>query len=339
MKKEGEWTNLFSEKMIYKEGDREALKILSDFLPDKIFDAHAHIYDKSFAPSIEGVSLDFDKYKEEMSVVLGEPKTLGANLIVFPEKSQAGKDSETLKISDAFLTRELNKHPECVGEIIVRPDDTAEQLEKRLVHKNIKGFKCYHVMAERKDTWNAEIGEYLPESAFEVAEKFGIVITLHMVKDKALYDEGTLKYIREMSKRYPSAKLILAHAARSFASWTGVESVERVADLPNVWFDFSAVCESPAMFMIIKKCGIERCMWGSDYPVCRPRGKAISLADGFYWIYQSDLDNFKSKTPISDWPIAVEGLMATRQACLMAGLNRKDVEDLFYNNAVKLWNL
>ena len=324
---------MFSEKMVYKTKDEEAKKILSDFLPNKIFDAHAHIYDKGFAPSINGARLDFNKYKEEMSKLLCSPEKLGANLIVFPEKSMS------VKLSDEMLVSELKVHTDCVGEIIVRPDDTADDIEKRLVHKNIKGFKCYHVFAKREDTWNADIGEYLPESAFEVAEKYGMVITLHMVKDRSLADEENIKYIRKMAVRYPNAKLILAHAARSFASWTGVEAVERVADLENVWFDFSAVCESPAMFQIMKKAGTKRCMWGSDYPVCRPRGKCVSLADGFYWIYESDLKNFQSNTPINDWPIAVEGLMAVRQACLMADLGRKEIEDLFYNNAIKLWGL
>ena len=116
------------------------------------------------------------------------------------------------------------------------------------------------------------------------------------------------------------------------------KAVEKVADLENVWFDFSAVCESPAMIQIIKKAGISRCMWGSDYPISRARGKAISLADTFYWIYQTDLDNFTSKTKVNNWTIALENLFAVRQAAILTDLGRKDVEDLFFNNAVSLWN-
>ena len=131
--------------------------------------------------------------------------------------------------------------------------------------------------------------------------------------------------------------MTLAHAARGFAAWTAIESVEKVAHLENVWFDFSAVCESPAMFQIMKKAGIKRCMWGSDYPVAQARGKAISLGDGLYWIYQRDIDNFMSKTPISNWLIGLENLMAVRQACIMAELSRSEIEDLFYHNANRLF--
>lgn len=141
-----------------------------------------------------------------------------------------------------------------------------------------------------------------------------------------------------MAKRYPDAVLILAHCARAFASWTGVESVEKVADLHNVWFDFAAVCESPAMLQIFRKVGVERCLWGSDYPVCRARGKCISLADSFYWIYQKDLDAFSSKTRISDFTIATENLMAVRQAFILSDLPQTAVEDFFFHNAVRLFS-
>ncbi len=246
-------------------------------------------------------------------------------------------DSKELADCDRFIVKQLEKDEGCVGEIIVSSKHTADELEKRLVHPCIRGFKCYHLTADRERTWDASVREYLPEAAWEVASKHKMCITLHMVKDHALADPDNLRYIREMAKRYPDVTLILAHAARSFAAWTGIEAVERVADLENVWFDFSAVCESPAMLQIIKKAGVSRCLWGSDYPVCRGRGKAISLADSFYWIYQNDLDHFSSKTTLHHWLIALENLYAVRQTAILADLSRSDVEDIFYGNAVRLW--
>ncbi len=328
---------MFISKMEYKEKDLEAIEVLKDFLPDKIFDAHAHIYDEIFAPSIKGMRLDFNQYKADMLRALCEPKEIRANLIVFPEKSLKGEASETRKLSDEFLINELKLHPECVGEIVVAPGDRAEDIEKRLSHPNVKGLKCYHVYADNSPTWERDIEEYLPESAWFVADKRGMAITLHMVKEKSLADGGNQKYITEMAKKYPNAKLILAHAARSFAAWTGVESVEKIAHIENVLFDFSAVCESPAMLQIIKKAGIKRCMWGSDFPVCRPRGKVVSIGDSFYWIYQNDIDSFVSATPISSRLYIIEGLMAVREASMLADLKEKDLEDLFYNNAKNLW--
>jgi len=328
---------MLGKQMIYNEHDFEAIKTLKNFLPDKIFDAHAHLFNTDFTPSLlqsakASLNLDLEKYIEEMSPVLCNPKKLSLNIIGYPDaKGDIAK-------ADEFLVNQLNKDGDNVGEIIIRPTDTVDTLEKRIaLHPNIRGLKCYHVFAPKKETFQCDIGEYLPESAWEVANKHKLVITLHMVKDLALADEGNQKYIIEMAKKYPDATLILAHAARAFASWTGVESIDKVAHLENVWYDFAAVCESPAMLQIIKKAGLSRCMWGSDYMVCRARGKAISLADSFYWIYQRDLDNFASKTTLKSWLIATENLMATRQACILADLKEREIEDLFYNNAVRLF--
>lgn len=333
---------MLGKNMIYNEHDFEAIKILNDFLPDKIFDAHMHLYDTDFTPALKGennvVRLNLKKYIEEMTPVLCNPKELRANIIPYPDATGKPNFQGNIDKTDAFLLEQLKKDKNNVGEIIVSPMDTAETLERRIaLNPNIIGFKCYHVFAKGEKTWGCDIGEYLPECVWEVANRHKKVITLHMVKDLALADEGNQKYIIEMAKKYPDAVLILAHAARSFAAWTGLENVEKVAKYDNVWFDFSAVCESPAMFQIMRKAGLQKCMWGSDYPVCRGRGKAISLADSFYWIYQNDLDNFASKTTLKSWLIGTENLMATRQACILAELKESGIEDLFYNNAARLF--
>ncbi len=329
---------MFRQNISLTENDKEAIKILQEFLPDKIFDAHAHPLDSAFLPSVAGerVVLDVQKYKSEMGPMLASPKTLSLNIITFPD-AKMKSDRTLIEKADAFLTAELDKNPDCVGEIIIGAHDSADDIEKRLVHPAIRGLKCYHVFADRPDTFNADIGEYLPESAWQVAHKNKMCITLHLVKEKSLADKDNLNYIITMAKRYPDAVLILAHAARAFAAWTGIEAVEALAPFSNVWFDFSAVCESTAMLQIVKKAGVSRCMWGSDYPVCRADGKAISLADSFYWIYERDIANFNSKTPIRYWKIALENLMAVRQLCILSDMSRTDVERLFYGSARELF--
>lgn len=327
----------------YTNQDYEAIKILEDFLPDKMFDSHAHLFDMSFLPKTDvdfqdrTLKAGIEEYKKAMIPMLCNPEKLRLNIITYPDATMSEKGSQTLKASDEFLVEQLCLSPESVGEIIVTPHESADDIKKRLVHPNIRGFKCYHVMSDEKPTWNNSVDKYLPEAAWQVANEKKMCITLHMVKDKALADKENLDYICTMAERYPDATLILAHAARSFASWTGVESVEKVAHLENVWFDFSAVCESPAMFQIMRKAGVSRCMWGSDFPVCADKGKAISLGDAFYWIYENDLNIFSSKTILRSWHIGIENLMATRQACILAELSRNEIEDLFYNNAARLW--
>lgn len=325
---------MYRRELIYTETELEEAKQLADFLPDKIFDAHAHPINTDFLPLTKEttgtVILDANTYRKDMMPMLLNPRELRMNLITMPDKTMFDKNNGLIEMSDRFLIEQLETDKLCVGEIMVHPKETAEDIEKRLVHPSIKGFKCYHLLADREVTWNCNIEEYLPESAWEVANKRKMCITLHMVKDEALADPENMKYICEMSKKYPDAVLILAHAARSFAAWTGFESVEKLAHIENVWFDFSAVCESPTMFQIVRKAGVKRCMWGSDYPVCRCGGKAFSLGKGFKWIYEGDV-------PEELLPISLENLFAVRQMGKMAELSKSDIEDLFFYNACRLF--
>lgn len=331
---------------VYSQYDLEASKILNDFLPDKIFDVHAHLYDSSFVSGMANNGGAFSirdccevsHYLEDMKPLLGE-REIRLNIVTTPDASMTAPDSPARKAGVDFLVDQLNRFPGNVGEVMVGPDDTVEDIESMLIHPGIRGFKCYHLLAHKKPTFQAAIDEYLPESVWEVADKHGFVITLHMVRDHSLADPVNQEYIVRMAKKYPNAVLILAHAARSFAAWTAVESVDAVKHLDNVWFDFSGICESPAMFQIIRKCGVDRCMWGSDYPISRLAGKAISIADSFYWIGEKELAQFSAPTAFHSWLNGTENLMALRQTFMMLDLGTDDIEKIFYKNAMRLFKL
>lgn len=331
------------EKLTLTQPELDEIKRLQDFIPDKVFDSHSHIYDNAFTPTVHNEEifgksrLDAKSYKENMNPLLGNPKLLRANYIIFPDKCMADKNSPYLKKSDEFLKEQLDLDPLSVGEIIVRPCDSAEDIEKRLIHKNIRGLKCYHYLAQKDVTWNLDIEEYLPESAWAVAEKHSLAITLHMVKDHSAADKNNFEYIIRMAKRYPNAKLILAHCARSFAAWTIFEPIKEFCKYENIWFDFSSICEPVPMMAIMKRLNTERCMWGTDSPVSNYRGKALSFANSFHWFYDTDFIDKNMNQPKQFFTIGVESLMATKQACDLLDLTTKQIEDLFYNNAALLF--
>lgn len=311
----------------------EIKNIINDFLPNKIFDAHMHLYDKSYM--VEGAeTFTLERYREELSKTFRDREVL-VNIIPYPSKKVAlSKDDSVLRLTDEVLYNELSKEPSNVGEILVLPNDTEESILRRIKSSQICGFKPYHSLNAAKATLQLDVEKYLPEAAFSLANKLGKVITLHLVKDKALSDENNLNYIIKMAKKYPNAKLILAHAARGFASWTTLESIDKIKHLDNVWYDLSSICESPAIFQIIKKCGTSRVIWGSDYPVCNIVGKVISIADKFYWIDQNI--NHEIAKEIELLTVSEENILAVRQASIMLDLTKKDIEDIFYNNAKRL---
>lgn len=338
--------------MIEKDGiisveDKKTLELLKDFLPDKIFDAHVHVGSVSFNPNIfapgscfrdVGECITIDKYIGNIKKLFPKDVKIGGNMLIIPDVAMC--DNKTLREEAVkYLINELEKHPECIGEVPVLAGDTKDEVEKMLIHPRIRGFKCYHSTANKDITWNCNIGEYLSDAVWEVANERGMCITLHMVKDLALADKENLEYICSMSDKYPNAKLILSHAARSFAAWTVVETIEKLANRKNVYFDFSAICEPMPFIAIIKACGHKRVLWGSDYPISMMRGKCISIGSTFLWLYKEQLEKCVSKTDFSAYLIGMENLLAVRTACKLLELDKKAVEDIFYNNAMELFGL
>ena len=183
---------------IYNGHSEEISKIIDDFLPAKLFDAHMHISHAGFE-SVESDSrvLDIELYQKEIRKVTGERHII-SNCITYP--INALKNEKEFEKSLDFLYVQLKLYPENVGEIMVMPNDTAQDIEKRLTLKNICGLKCYWIYSKSNDGDQSNICDYLPESAWGVANKRHMCITLHMVKDRALSDKDNMQYIKNMAK-------------------------------------------------------------------------------------------------------------------------------------------
>ena len=330
------------------DSDRRLLAKLEGFIPEKIFDIHAHLFETACLPSLAvegslfyqcGPAADRGFFERSQGCLYPGLKKLRLNVVSAPDGAMADKSNGLRDRSLVFLAKHLEAHPEDVGEAFVLPDDTEDDIKGLLVHPNIRGFKCYHSTAAKKPTWYARIDEYLPESAWRVADERGLCITLHMVRDAALADPLNNEAIREKARKYPSAKLILAHCARGFASWTVTEGIRNLTGLSNIYYDVSAVCEPASICAVLKAAEKGRVLWGSDFPVSMSRGKSISVADGFSWLVPKDIVGHPVQEAAETCLVGVENLHALKLACEILDLGRRDVEDIFYNNAMRMFGL
>ena len=84
---------------VYNRYDLEAAKILNDFLPDKLFDAHAHLYDASFVSGMANGGGAFSirdrcevsHYIEDMRPLLGDRK-ITLNIVTTPDAPMLDPD-------------------------------------------------------------------------------------------------------------------------------------------------------------------------------------------------------------------------------------------------------
>lgn len=310
---------------------------LGDFVPPDAFDAHAHWYDirHLVAPEEDAPPGDFSPEVGHSAMLKSMRRWMGRRATT--DGLYFGFPTRTVdrKAENAFVASQLQTHPGCRGLMLIAPHDDPVQVERVLEADGFSGFKVYHVFAAREDTFNAEQAEFLPEWAWELADQRGLWITMHMVLPRALSDSRNLDYIRAHCRRYPNASLVLAHAARGFNAGHTVHAVDGLRGIDNVYFDTSAICEPAALEAIIRTTGTTRLMYGSDFPVSEQRGKALSVGDGFLWLYQHSLD-------WDSWPhaqselVGIESLLALQQACRTMCLNDGDIERIFSTNARSL---
>ncbi len=320
-----------------READLEAIELLKDFVPEKVFDAHAHLYVADTVPRVAGTAAfpqNFstpEEYVNYMSPFLPNAKEIRGNFFTMPDPAMV--DRAVLQRANNHVFDAVKASPRHVASPYVVMSDTEETIGELVSRPESVAIKCYCYGADVPKHSDLAIGEFLPEAAWVVSQQTGKPIILHMQKNRALSDPENLSYIQTMCRRYPDAKLILAHCARGFAAWTAVDSIRKLAGLDNIWYDFAAVCEAEPMAACIQATGGKRVIWGSDYPICMHRGRAISWGLGYLWLIDEMVEGENGCI------LAAENLLATRLACSLLDLDATQVQDIFFNNAAELFHL
>lgn len=309
--------------------DRE----LKSFLPDRIFDAHTHLWHADHAQPENAVAVGgMAEYRQAMQDLHPGRATAGL-FIPFPTpRTDAAK-------AGRWIADQIIGNPLCRGEYLIRPTDDPEQVRQSVRHLGLHGLKCYHIYSSHNPTWEADIPSYLPEPLIKVADEEGWVITLHMVKPRAAADESNIHWIRHYCRTYPNMKLILAHSARGFQPAHNWEGLPRLKGLDNLYFDTSANCESAAHAAIIRTIGHEKLMYGSDWHISHYRGRSVAAADSFLWLNEQSPVWGEKHARINPVLVGLEHLRSLKWACRSTGLTDSQIEDIFWNNAAKLFGI
>lgn len=316
----------------YSEADLFLIEKYRDFLPKKVFDAHIHITKKPSAPDVPFDTQTPADYKRDMSPLLPGVEEIRLNMMPSPARRALSQlENGLLDKSNDYAFSLVEEGCPNVVSPLVHPKDSEEVIWKLTERPGCRGLKCYAHISGEQDLESLPIDAYLPETAWVVANEKKLPIILHLFRKAALSDPENLSYINTMAKKYPDARLVLAHCGRAFASWTLMDSIHKLQDNGNIWFDLAAVCEFGTMAACILKNAGKRVMWGSDYNVGMLPGRAISVGSWQDWL---DGEDYKGTQRAL---VATENLMAFYQAALLLNLDQTQIEDIFYNNAASLF--
>ncbi len=328
------------EKWIFNSEDKKAYDDLDSFVPNEVFDAHAHIYraedlgieEESYLKTYDEVGIEVWEQKQRDVFT---DRELGALVFPFPTPDCDVKAANEYLIEQ--LEEQNKKGGNFRGLMLLDPDLGEEYARQCLQCPHIAGFKPYYYYSSIEPKFQSPIEGFLPEWACRLADELGLVITLHMVKDDALFDPENQGFIKQMCRKYTNMKLILAHAARGFFAPNTVKAIEGLRGLKNVWFDSSAVCETAALRAILMQFGPGRLMYGSDFPVSQARDRYVVFGNSFKGCAGGgDGTELIGQRPIK---LGLESLRALLQAADEFGLDEADLKDIFHNNAARLLGL
>lgn len=317
---------------------------LDEFVPLEIYDVHTHLYRWAFyqAPDRETSSYRAflgDEYAEatwqladEIDAALMPRRKVHRLSFGFPFATHTDFDA-----SNQFVADQVSVDPRSAALMLVHPSWSGDEVERRVRERGFKGLKPYRFYSVTGDAVQCAITDFLPEHQIAVADRLGLVIMMHLGKRDAIADPDNLRDLQRLTDKYPNAKWILAHCARSYAAWPIETAASVLRQLPNVWFDTSSVCETDAMDALWSTVGFDRVMYGSDdIPVGVVRGKYVAF--GRAWAFLSE-SNHRLNLSHCDGRmtfVRYEQLRAMRRAARRLGMTDEQRRALFHDIAARL---
>ena len=327
-------------------------KVIGDFLPDKIIDVHTHVYLKKHLKEddrADGRTVAWPELVAQENPIedLSETyklffpgKTVTPVIFAFPVKL---KD---LDRANEYIIQ-CCKANQCFGFILAKPEWTAGEFEKKIMAGNFYGAKVYlNFSPSHIPSKDICIFDFLPHHQLEILNKLGLIVMLHIPREKRLRDPLNLAQIIEIEKKYPNIKLIIAHVGRAYCAEDVGNAFDILSETKNVLFDFSANTNKWVFEQLIKAVGPSRILFGSDLPITRMRMKRVCengmyiniVPKGMYGDISSDknmreTDNHE-RAPLTFF--MYEEIAAFRLAAQATKLTQNDIEDVFYNNAVRI---
>ncbi len=249
-----------------------------------------------------------------------------------------------IEASNAYLQRECTARG-WHSLAVIPPQWTAEKVADQLSGPGVLGVKPYyalisHTPLSRDAHLEASIFDFLPHHILEVLDERHAWVTLHVPRAARLGDPANLREIGELRRRYPHVVLVIAHLGRCYTEGHARAGLLPLADDPGIYFDTSAVINPASHRVALEHIGPERLLYGTDNPVFYMRGRRQYR--GASYINRTNYDfhfNPQREPPEIEAAYTLfmyEDLLAMKQACRELGIERRQIEAIFYDNAAGL---
>jgi predicted TIM-barrel fold metal-dependent hydrolase len=341
-------SRLFEVKDVDRRFYREKLE---SFLPDKIIDIHTHVWLKDFRkapPTGRAVTWPLRVAEQNPTEDLIETYRL-----MFPRKtvkplmfSFVESHEDDFAGANAYVSRAASEHG-FAALVFASPTWSAERLEREIRTGHFLGAKVYLTLSPTHiPVDQIRIFDFLPHHQLKVLDEHGWIVMLHIPRSGRLRDPVNLADMLEIERRYPNAKIIIAHVGRAYCPEDVGDAFTVLAQTQRLLFDFSANTNAAVFEPLIRTVGPRRILFGSDLPITRMRmrricenGRYVNLVPkGLYGDVSDDSHMREVSGEQADMLsfFLYEEIDAFRRAAQAVGLTRQDIEAVFYGNAARL---
>ncbi|NLG52413.1 MAG: amidohydrolase family protein [Clostridiales bacterium] len=314
---------------------------IKGFLPDSIIDIHTHVWRGEFMTGKnENRSVNWPSLVAKENPI---EDLLETYRLLFP-----GKRVTPMIFSQPETNLDINKGngyiTECAAKynlpalLLSKPEWTAEDFDNKL--KGFLGAKVYlnfappHIPVDE-----IEIFDFAPPHQLEILNKHGKILMLHIPRNGRLKDPVNLSQMLEIERRYPDIRLIIAHVGRAYCDEDIGNAFEVLKNTENMLFDISANTNYFVFEKLIKTVGPKRILFGSDMPILRMRCRRVTenwcyvnlVPKGIYGDLSGDRHMRETDEELTFF--IYEEIAAFLKAAEKCGLNKTNIEDVFYNNA------
>lgn len=323
---------------------------LEDFLPQQMIDIHTHVWLSALRRRTKPISrrVTWPSLVARDNSVEDLQETYR---LMFPGKKVtplifASTERETIEPCNAYV-REAAGKTGFPALYYARPEETADELERKIREGGYVGIKSYLDLSPSYiPEAEVRIFDFFPKHQLRRMNELGAVVMLHIPRHGRLKDPVNLAQMIELKQQFPEIRLIIAHIGRAYTREDIGNAFEVLSACPGLMFDFSANSCEYAMTRLLEAVGPRHVLFGSDLPILRMRTKRIEengtyinlVPPGLYGgsAQDSHLREVSREEGEKMTFFMYEELLAFKRAASSAGLGKKDLEDVFYNNAKAL---
>lgn len=318
---------------------------LKDFLPDRFFDFHTHVYKASFNADIShnGGSSWIDLVADELPA----EDLLRTYRVLFPDK-------EVIPLVFGGCLTDLDRNNRYVLDMKERYgfpalfrsgyDMPADRLEEEVKKGGFLGLKPYLTNCPPYiPSREVRIFDFLPHEHLQAADRNGWIVMLHIPRDGRLKDPVNLAQLLEIEEKYPNVKLIVAHIGRAYAPEDIGNAFDLLGRTRNMCFDFTANLSPDAIKACLKAVGPRRLLFGSDLPIAVMRMYRVTEGGVYYNVVPRGLygdvsreAHMRESDETAITLMIYQQIRVFRQCAAELRLRDSDIEDVFYNNAQRL---